>query len=73
MELPHYFIQKDSKMSHYANFTIEEWKTSMVMMANGASIRASSMICRELRRNANKYGNYSASTASRRYKTRRRM
>lgn len=67
-------------MSHYTHFTIEEREKSMVMLAGGASMRAiarvlgrsPSTVSRELRRNANKDGSYSASAASRRYKIRRK-
>ena len=75
------FIQGVSKMSHYTHFTTEEREKSMVLLGQGQSIRAiarilcraPSTVCRELKRNANKDGNYSASAATRRYENRRKL
>ena len=67
-------------MSHYTHFTTEEREKSMVMLGQGLSIRAiarilsraPSSVSRELKRNANKDGSYSASAATRRYTNRRK-
>lgn len=67
-------------MSHYTHFTLEERELSMVLMAQGFSLRASarklnrspSSLFRELRRNSNKNGTYSASAADNRYRHRRK-
>lgn len=67
-------------MSHYIQFTIEERELSMVMRAQGYSLRAiarklnrsPSTLSREFNRNCNKYGKYSASTAEKRYRKRRK-
>ena len=66
-------------MSRYTHFTLEERELSMVMIAQGFSLRAAarklnrapSTICRELRRNSNKNGTYSAITADKKYHQRR--
>ena len=67
-------------MSHYTHFTTEEREKSRVMLEQGFSVRAiartlkrsPSSVSRELRRNANKDGSYSAYAADRRYKQRRK-
>lgn len=67
-------------MSHYTHFTTEEREKSMVMIGQGKSIRmiakelhrAPSSVSRELKRNANKDGSYSANTARRKYEKRRK-
>ena len=67
-------------MSHYTHFTIEEREKSRVLLEQGLSIRAiarilnrsASSVSRELRRNANKDGTYSANAAEKRYKQRRK-
>ena len=67
-------------MSHYTHFTTEEREKSRVMFEQGFSVRAiartlkrsPSSVSRELRRNANKDGSYSAHAADRRYKQRRK-
>ena len=67
-------------MSHYTHFTIEEREKSRVLLEQGFSVRAiartlnrsASSVSRELRRNANKDGSYSAYAAERRYKKRRK-
>ena len=67
-------------MSHYTHFTTEEREKSRVMLEQGFSFRAiarklnrsPSSVSRELRRNANKDGSYSAHAADKRYKQRRK-
>ena len=67
-------------MSHYIQFTIEERELSMVMRAQGYSLRAiarklnrsPSTLSREFNRNCNKDGKYSASAAEKRYRKRRK-
>ena len=67
-------------MSSCKHFTMAERETSMVMLGQGREIReiaralgrSPSSVSRELRRNRNKDGSYSASTACRRYHCRRK-
>ena len=67
-------------MSSYKHFTMAEREKSMVMLGQGHGVRAiaralgrsPSSVSRELKRNCNKDGSYSASTAERRYHTRRK-
>ena len=67
-------------MSHYTHFTTEEREKSRVMLEQGFSVRAiartlkrsPSSVSRELRRNSNKDGSYSAHAADKRYKQRRK-
>ena len=67
-------------MSSYKHFTMAEREKSMVMLGQGHGVRAiaralgrsPSSVSRELKRNRNKDGSYSASTAERRYHTRRK-
>ena len=66
-------------MSPYTHFTLEERELSMVLIAQGFSLRAAarklnrapSTLCRELQRNSNKNGSYSAIAADKRYHKRR--
>ena len=74
------FIQEGCKMSRYTHFSTEEREKSMVLLGQGMSIRAIAMelhrspssVSREIKRNANKDGSYSASTATRKYTKRRK-
>lgn len=67
-------------MSSYKHFTMAEREQSMVLLAQGKSLRAiaqelgrsASTISRELSRNRNKDGSYSASAAERKYHARRK-
>ena len=67
-------------MSHYTHFTVEERELSMVLIAQGFSLRAAarklnrspSSLCRELKRNTCKNGVYSACIAEKRYIHRRK-
>ena len=66
-------------MSPYTHFTLEERELSMVLIAQGFSLRAAarklnrspSTLSRELQRNSNKNGSYSAIAADKRYHKRR--
>ena len=57
-------LQRRRKMSRYTHFTLEERELSMVLIAQGFSLRAAarklnrspSSLFRELRRNSNKNG-----------------
>ena len=67
-------------MSHYTHFTAEERELSMILIEKGFSLRAvarklnraPSSLCRELKRNSNKNGTYSANAAEKRYLQRRK-
>lgn len=67
-------------MSHYTRFTIEEREKSRVLLEQGFSVRriaralgrSLSSLSREIRRNSNKVGTYTAHTVEKRYKQRRK-
>jgi len=67
-------------MSHYTHFTTEEREKAMVFLSQGISLRKIafkldrdvSSVSREIKRNANKDGSYSASAAEKKYHQRRK-
>ncbi len=67
-------------MSRYTHFSIEEREKSMVMKEQGKSLRtiarelnrSPSTICREMKRNSERNGVYSASSAEKKYRQRRK-
>ena len=73
-------LYEGHKMSHYIHFSTEEREMSMIMIAQGLSLRAvarelkrsPSTISRELKRNSNKNGKYLPSAAEKRYRKRRK-
>ncbi len=73
-------VRENNEMSLYKHLIIEERELSMIMLAQGFSLRAiarklnrsPSTLSRELNRNSNKDKKYSASTAEKRYRKRRK-